>query len=94
MWNAGTIRTLTNSGSIGGGNGGAGNTVALHAGRAGVSNFGGSTSLRAGGIATLTNSGKISGGNGGFGFSFPGFAGGGTGGAARVERRDDHEPVQ
>ena len=51
MSNAGTITTLTNSGAISGGNGGAGTLRgAGGAGGAGVSN--------AGTIASLTNSGR------------------------------------
>ena len=51
--NSGTIATLTNSGTISGGDGGSGGTAGL--GGAGLSNFGTVTSL--------ANSGAISGGN-------------------------------
>ena len=70
--NAGTITTLSNSGKISGGNGGAGRGGA---GGAGVSN--------AGTITTLTNSGTISGGGGGSAFG----PAGGAGGAGIVEFR-------
>ncbi len=75
MSNAGTIRTLSNSGAISGGNGGA--AASLLPGGAGVSN--------AGTVTSLTNSGKINGGNGG---SAPsgvgqGFAGGAGGSNAQ-----------
>jgi len=56
--NAGTIKTLTNSGAISGGNGGSGARLG-GAGDAGV--------LNAGTIKTLTNSGAINGGSGGSG---------------------------
>ncbi len=54
---SGTIKTLTNSGTISGGFGGAGTTGGV--GGAGLPN--------GGTIGTLTNSGTISGGNGGGG---------------------------
>ena len=58
--NAGTIKMLTNSGTIGGGNGGSGLSAAMGgAGGAGIAN--------SGTIATLTNSGTIHGGKGGSG---------------------------
>jgi len=69
--NAGTIRTLSNSGAISGGNGGA--AASLLPGGAGVSN--------AGTVTSLTNSGKINGGNGG---SAPSGVGQGFAGGAGV----------
>ena len=60
MSNAGTITSLSNSGTIGGGNGGNGLLGAKGgAGGAGIAN--------SGAIATLTNSGTIHGGKGGSG---------------------------
>jgi PEP-CTERM motif len=56
--NVGTIKTLSNSGAISGGNGG-GAFSRAGVGGAGVSNFGA--------ITTMSNSGAISGGNGGSG---------------------------
>ena len=81
--NSGTIATLTNTGTISGGTGGAA-TVAHGrggAGGAGVSN--------SDAIVALTGSGTIGGGNGGLG-AFRGRAGR----RGRVERRDDRDAVQ
>jgi hypothetical protein len=66
--NAGTIASLSNRGTISGGNGGGGPTlVAGGAGGAGVSN--------AGTITSLSNSGTVAGGNGGSPTSGAGGAG-------------------
>ena len=68
MSNAGTITSLSNSGTISGGNGGVASFTVGGAGGAGVSN--------AGTIRTLTNSGAIMGGAGGGASGLPGGAGG------------------
>ena len=60
--NSGGITTLTNQGTIGGGNGGKGFGVTGFGGAGGAGGAGASNS---GVITTLTNSGKIFGGNGG-----------------------------
>ena len=70
--NSGTIKTLTNSGTVSGGAGGAGLSIAVAGvGGAGMSNASAAT------IGTLTNApgATIAGGNGGSGFT------GGAGGA-------------
>jgi hypothetical protein len=73
--NAGTIATLTNHGTIGGGNGGGSATFGGRGGT-GVSN--------AGTITTLSNSGAISGGNGGNGSPVDGTGGAGISNSGRI----------
>jgi hypothetical protein len=76
----GTITTLTNTGTIGGGNGGAGGDGIAHfPGASGGA--GGAGILNSGAIATLTNAGTIGGGTGGDGGSGVITGAGGAGGA-------------
>ena len=89
MSNAGTITSLTNSGTISGGDGGRLGGVGRVGGAAGVGGAG--VSNARGTIASLTNSGTIIGGNGGPSYRT---GGAGAGGVERCGFQHDNIPQQ